>query len=177
MIIRYYLCPLAGKSWLEHCMVFISCMSKRRYFHMIRESEKTSIFTPPPLNWDMGRAVIIFYKRLTAMLNEKRDSHTANDGVNMFPLELCPPKTQLCLSGVCSFAIIPGNAALCEPVDFQPECPSLNGTTFINILDIYILHSKSLRFSSSLYCKLECLFYKCFSNYTVTIIKNKGFID
>ena len=97
MIIRYYLCPLAGKSWLEHCMVFISCMSKRRYFHMIRESEKTSIFTPPPLNWDMGRAVIIFYKRLTAMLNEKRDSHTANDGVNMFPLELCPPKTLSCV--------------------------------------------------------------------------------
>ena len=27
------------------------------------------------------------------MLNEKRDSHTANDGVNMFPLELCPAKT------------------------------------------------------------------------------------
>ena len=26
----------------------------------------------------------------------KRDSHAANDGVNMFPLELCPPKTLNC---------------------------------------------------------------------------------
>ena len=60
------------------------------YDQRVREV-KTSIFTPPPLNRDMGRAVIIFYKRLTAMLNEKRDSHTANDGVIMFPLKICPP--------------------------------------------------------------------------------------
>ena len=38
----------------------------------------------------------------------------------MFPFELCPAKKKplLCLSGDRSFAIMPRNAALHEPVDF-----------------------------------------------------------
>ena len=52
-------------------------------------SKGFNFYTTSPIKWGMGRAATVFYKRLTAMLNEKRDSHTANDGVNMFPLELC----------------------------------------------------------------------------------------
>ena len=73
----------------------ISCMSKRKYFHMTRESEKTfTFYTTTPINC-MG-----YGKRLAAMLSEKRDSHTANDGVDVMPLELCLLRASiLCLSG------------------------------------------------------------------------------
>ena len=65
------------------------------------------------------------------MLNEKKDSHTANNRVDVFPLELCPTKSLLCLSGARSFAIMPGNAALCEPVNLQSERPSMNAVQLL----------------------------------------------
>ena len=75
------------------------------------------------------------------MLNEKTDSHTANDGVNMFPLELCPPKTLNCVYQ--ELAIIPGNVALCEPVDLTQNIhASMNGATFMNIQYMLILDCK-----------------------------------
>jgi len=42
-------------------------------YQRIREV-KASVFTPPALsiNWDMGRAATIFYKRLTAMWEERQ---------------------------------------------------------------------------------------------------------
>jgi len=65
------------------------------------------------------------------MLSEETAIQQMMHGVNMFPLELFPAKNpQLCLSGARHFAIIPGNVALCEPVDLtQNVHASMNGAT------------------------------------------------
>ena len=64
----------------------------------------------------MGRGTTIFYKRLTAILNEKGDSRTGQICFHLSSALLKKPL--LCLSGDRSFAIMPRNAALHEPVDF-----------------------------------------------------------
>ena len=72
---------------------------------------KPLICTPPALS-NMERAITIF----SAISNEKRDSHT---GWICFHLSFALlKKPLLCLSGARSFAIMPRNAALHEPVDF-----------------------------------------------------------
>ena len=61
-----------------------------------------------------------------------------NDGVDRLPLELCPVKN-LCYvyQRARSFVNMPGNAALCEPIDRQLEHPSMNGATFYEHLYIF----------------------------------------
>ena len=102
---------------LVRTLVFISCMSKRRYFRIENQRSKGfNFYTTTSINWDMERATTIFYKRLTAILNEKRDSHR---GRICFHLSFALlKKPLLCISGARSFAIMPRNAALHEPVDF-----------------------------------------------------------
>ena len=75
------------------------------------------------------------------MLSEKRDSHHENDGVDRLPLELCPVKNLYYVyQGARSFANMPGNAALCDPIDLQSERPSMNNATFYKHLhENYIL--------------------------------------
>ena len=75
------------------------------------------------------------------MLSEKRDNQ--NDGVDRLPLEPCPVKNLYYVyQGVRSFVNMPGNAALCKPIDRQSEHPSMNGATFYQHL--YIFYTESL---------------------------------
>ena len=54
-----------------------------------------------------------------------------NDGVDRLPLELCLVKNLYYVyQGARSFANMPGNAALCDPIDLQSERPSMNSETF-----------------------------------------------
>ena len=52
----------------------------------------------------------------------------------------------LCLSGARFSANMPGNAALCEPIDLQSERPSMNAATFYkHSLGIYIYSLKGFK--------------------------------
>ena len=62
------------------------------------------------------------------MLSERETAIQQNDGVDMLTLELS--LLRACLSGGRSSANMPGNAALCEPIDLQSERPSMNTATF-----------------------------------------------
>ena len=71
-----------------------------------------------------------------------------NDGVDMLPLELCLLRASiLCLSGARSSANMPGNAALCEPIDLQSEPSKHEAATFYKhsrYISIYIYTFKIL---------------------------------
>ena len=91
---RYYLCPLACKSW-EECNTAIYILHEQEKIftydlQRIREV-KASIFTPPALStgiWEEPPHHMQSSIR-DLLLNAKRDRHTANDRVDIFPLELC----------------------------------------------------------------------------------------
>ena len=103
----------------------------------------------------------------------------------MLPLELSPAKN-LCYvyQGARSFANIPGNAALCEPIDLQSERPNMNGATFYKhcryiytffTLKVFkILHRSLLSLYLIVHFLItpatETVILQIFSNYAVTII-------
>ena len=86
----------------------------------------------------------IFTALLAAMLSEET-AIQQNDGVDMLPLELGLLRASiLCLSGARSSANMPGNAALCEPIDLQSESSKHEAATFYK-------HSRYLSIYLSIY--------------------------
>ena len=138
-----YLCLFACKSLLEHWYLYI--VWAREDIFIWPENQRSSIFTPPALSTGIWEELPQSSIRDLLQCWMRRDTHTANDGMGIFPLELCPAKSLYCVYQ--ELAIMPWNVAMCEPVDLS-ECPSMNGPTFINTLPIYIyiLHSKFWRF-------------------------------
>ena len=65
------------------------------------------------------------------------------DGMDSLTLGLCPVKNLYYVyQGARSFVNMPGNAALCEPIDRQSEHESMNGASFYEHL--YIFYTKGL---------------------------------
>ena len=118
------------------CVVYLYLARAKENISIWPENQRSKAFTfytTSPINC-MG-----YGKRLAAMLSEKRDSHTANDGMDVMPLELCLLRSSiLCLSGARPSANMPGNAAVCEPIDLQSERPIMNAVTFSTTFWRYI---------------------------------------
>ena len=127
---------------LVRTLVFISCMSSKRLliWPENQRSKSFNFYTTSPINWDMGRAATIL--DLLQCWSEKRDSHTANDGVDIFPLELCPAKSLYCVCQELDLVQSYLEMQLCVSLLISIRTSKHERCNFIK-------RSKSLRFSSS----------------------------
>ena len=102
----------------------------------------------------MGSVATIFCKTLAAMLSEKRDRQENNE-VDMLPLHLLPA----CIMSIRELDLqtcLEMHAVMCEPVDLQLECPSMNSATFFK-------HCNFLNFTHPYTIVLDCKFLDYFS--------------
>ena len=159
MVMRYYLCPLTCKSWWEYCYLYLAWTREDIYIWPAenQRSKGFNFYTTSPINWGMGRAATLQSSIGDLLLNEKRDSHTANDRVDIFPLELCLYfHLSLCMSLLI----------------FSQNIQAWMVQRFIDIFYTQIFFIL-LYLVVNFWITIKRLFY---SNYTVTIIQNKSFI-
>ena len=110
-----YLCLFACKSLLEHWYLYI--VWAREDIFIWPENQRSSIFTPPALSTGIWEELPQSSIRDLLQCWMRRDTHTANDGMGIFPLELCPAKSLYCVYQ--ELATVPWNVAMCEPVDLS----------------------------------------------------------
>ena len=162
------------------CVVYLYLAWTWRYFYMTRESEKKSLHflhhQPYQIGYEKNRH--IFCKRLAAMLSEKRDKPYSK------MMGWISSTWALSCYYFISFANMPGNTTLFEPIDLQSKRPSINSAT----LYIYIyIYTYTYFYTESLYILLYLYFIETFlitpvlfsvTKHAVTIIhhKNNSFI-
>ena len=135
-------------SSLRFPCVYVVCL----YLAWVREessiwpenqrSKSFTSYTTSPINWGMGKPPQSSVRDLLQCWVRRQPLSR-----DMLPLELCSAKSLYFVHQGARFsANMPGNTALCEPVDLQSERPSMNGgaTFYKHSKYMYLLHSKSV---------------------------------